>query len=508
MSSVAGRLLPSKPSPAREPSSVAAVRIVQEAVRDGVGIDELARLAQGDPAFAVRVLNLVNSPSLARARPVRDITQAASLLGVRGLRNLALSLAVGDLVPAEPEANLILAQSLRRAIAASFLGAALAYPEPQVCFTVGLLLDVGMLVRGRSNLAAAVEVCRLPAEHRILHEQVRFGDTHPELGALVALDYALPQDMVAAIRGHHDAAPPPPGLSRVAWLAERVAGVFETGAVGHARNQLFAEVTELGLEPSKLQALFDELPGNVEQLAAIFERDVGPQPDLNQLRDDAASRLVELNRQYEETVSTLRRVVEEKDALAQKLEEVNAMLANQAATDALTGLPNRRALEQVLARDLARSDRSGEPLSVVMIDVDHFKRFNDTYGHLVGDQVLRHLGAIVQRSLRDGDLVARFGGEEFCIVLPRATSEGALLAARRVRMAVERGKLKVESGELAVTASFGVSTYDPTVKARRVDDLFKEADQALYAAKARGRNCVVHFLSLGGAPTEVAAAQS
>lgn len=180
-----------------------------------------------------------------------------------------------------------------------------------------------------------------------------------------------------------------------------------------------------------------------------------------------------------------------------RLEELNQVLATQASTDALTGLPNRRALEDALARDIARTTRSATPLSVILLDVDHFKRFNDTYGHLVGDQVLRHLGGIVQRSLRDGDFVARYGGEEFCVVLPNASEEGALLAARRVRMAIERSKLRCEAGELSVTSSFGVSTCDPQLAVRTSVELLKQADLALYAAKEQGRNCVVHFNALG-----------
>lgn len=493
---------PHKHGPANELSSVAAIRIVQEAVRDGVGIEELARLAQGDPAFAVRVLNLVNSPALARSKPVRDISQAASLLGARGLRNIALSLAVGEMVPSAEEGTVLLVQSLRRAIAALVIAESLGHPEPQVCFTVGLLLDVGVLVRARTDFAAALEVSRLPAEHRVLHEHIRFGEAHPAVGAGIAAEYKLPDDMITAIRGHHDEVVPEAKLSRIAWLAERVAGVFETGAVGQAREQVCKLGVDLGMTAARMDALLQELPARVQNLATTFEREVGPQPDLHQLRDDANARLVEMNRQYEETVATLRRVLEEKEVLAKQLEELNRVLATQAATDALTGLPNRRALEQVLARDVARAERSGDPLSVVLLDVDHFKRFNDTYGHLVGDQVLRHLGGIVQRSLREGDFVARYGGEEFCVVLPRATQEGALLAARRVRMAIERNRLKCDAGELSVTSSFGVTTYLPSTAQRSYEQLFKEADEALYAAKEQGRNCVVHFDTKHGSSVE------
>src|SRR5690606_4891976 len=115
----------------------------------------------------------------------------------------------------------------------------------------------------------------------------------------------------------------------------------------------------------------------------------------------------------------------EKEELALRLEQLNQTLATQATTDALTGLLNRRALEDALARDFARAQRSKEPLSLLMLDVDHFKRFNDTHGHLVGDEVLCHLGKLRHGRLRESDLGARYDGEESCILLPEPSAEGA-----------------------------------------------------------------------------------
>src|SRR5690606_32266636 len=156
------------------------------------------------------------------------------------------------------------------------------------------------------------------------------------------------------------------------------------------------------------------------------------------------------------------------------------------------GLANRRAFQEALARDFARAERTKEPLSLVLLDVDHFKQFNDTHGHLVGDEVLRHLGALLRSRLRDGDLVARFGGEEFCMLLPDASAEGATVAARRLRLAVERSKVRSEAGELSVTASFGLSTFEPDQTGFSPELLIQNADSALYAAKTQGRNRVVH----------------
>ena len=478
-----------------ELSSSAALLIVQHAVREGVGVDELVRLAHADPSFALRVMSLVNSPALRRGAPIRDITQAATLLGVRGLRNVALSLAVSELIPARPDAAILLVQSLRRALAARALAPCFGAADRDACFTTGLLLEVGLMVKARDDLGHALELAKLPAEHRVLHEIANNGQSHPEVGAQIAVHYKLSPDMADAIRHHHAVLPPSEPLCRLVWLAERVAGVFETGAVGPAREALFRTGGELGVEAQLLERLLLELPAQVSAMASAFQRDVGEQPDLNQLRDDANARLVEINQQYLETVATLRRVVAEKEELALRLEQLNQTLATQATTDALTGLLNRRALEDALARDFARAQRSKEPLSLLMLDVDHFKRFNDTHGHLVGDEVLCHLGKLLQGRLRESDLVARYGGEEFCILLPEASAEGALLAARRLRLAVERSKVCTQAGELSVTSSFGVATFEPSQETLSPQQLLRNADRALYMAKEHGRNRVIHFSS-------------
>ncbi|GHC85970.1 diguanylate cyclase [Novosphingobium pokkalii] len=165
-------------------------------------------------------------------------------------------------------------------------------------------------------------------------------------------------------------------------------------------------------------------------------------------------------------------------------------LREQTIRDPLTGLFNRRYLEETLALEMARAARSGAPLTVVMCDVDHFKRFNDEFGHDAGDQVLQTVAAELRRRFRDGDVVCRFGGEEFVVIAP--ATEVSILRARveEVREAVSH--LTVRQGERAlgsVTMSFGLATWAPDMDREGIA-LLKAADAALYAAKREGRNRV------------------
>jgi diguanylate cyclase (GGDEF)-like protein len=158
-----------------------------------------------------------------------------------------------------------------------------------------------------------------------------------------------------------------------------------------------------------------------------------------------------------------------------------------AMVDPLTGVLNRRRFTELSKIEEGRSRRHGLPFAVLMIDIDHFKRINDGFGHPVGDQAIRALAETCARSLRPHDLLARFGGEEFVLTLPQTDLEGAAVVAERVRQAVEQLALPSEAGTVRFTISIGIATYR---SGRLLEEIIESADQALYRAKEAGRNRV------------------
>lgn len=175
----------------------------------------------------------------------------------------------------------------------------------------------------------------------------------------------------------------------------------------------------------------------------------------------------------------------------------NETLLRFAFTDFLTGLKTRGYFEQQLDMELARAERRGTPLALLMIDIDHFKRLNDTRGHHAGDLVLRDLAAILTRDLREIDTAARYGGEEFILLLPETDQAGALLVAQRLRSSVEQASFvtgnprHMDDTTEHVTISIGVALFPDEARLKR--DLLEASDAALYEAKARGRNRVVLY---------------
>jgi diguanylate cyclase (GGDEF)-like protein len=159
-----------------------------------------------------------------------------------------------------------------------------------------------------------------------------------------------------------------------------------------------------------------------------------------------------------------------------------------ALIDPLTGLQNRRSLFELGRVEFARSCRTYRPFSCLMLDIDHFKQLNDNYGHLTGDQVLQQVAECAKRSIREVDLIGRYGGEEFLIFLPETDLVTAQRVAERLRSSIEKMPMKLSDQELHVTVSIGVSRKDENTL--ELETLIARADQALYVAKHRGRNRV------------------
>ena len=205
--------------------------------------------------------------------------------------------------------------------------------------------------------------------------------------------------------------------------------------------------------------------------------------------------------------STLGRVLRnvlERARLESEVRKANERLRDWAIRDGLTGLYNHRHFQELLRTELARARRYGQPLACLMLDLDHFKRVNDTYGHPLGDEVLRRLATTLTDQLREVDIVARYGGEEFVMILPNTDRDGARHLAERIRQAVRVNTVLHEGVPIATSVSIGVATHhDPGVADER--DLVKRADAALYRAKRSGRDqvCVAGGEDLASLQTPV-----
>lgn len=226
-------------------------------------------------------------------------------------------------------------------------------------------------------------------------------------------------------------------------------------------------------------------------IALPFAIDPGQYGIFHVRRTESQPRFGPADLEFAQAVITAAVAVIQRAQVVESTMADNARLEQLAQTDPLTQLLNRRALTERISAEMDRALRYDATLALLMIDLDHFKRVNDTHGHLVGDDVLRDMGRLLRDTIRGHDIAARYGGEEFLVLLPETDDAGAEAFAERIRLVVEAHPFAREAmaEPLRLTASIGVAVF-PAARIENVEDLFARADAALYRAKADGRNRV------------------
>lgn len=500
---------PLQASTLRLPSPPQALaRVIQAASDPSVPVSALARAVSSDAGLSVQLLRMVNSSMYSRGARIATVDRAVAMLGNRSLRNLALCVAVQNCVRGgmgKFDLEGFWEDSLRRAVAARTLAEhfSTADVDPIEAFTFGLLQDLGVVALMQTAPEHAerwMAVRGRMAEDRRRLETECFGLTHDDVADALIQAWALPPELAAPMRHHHHPARAPAEHRRrcmLAGQAELLAQVLrcddKRAALGAARAGLGREVA---MEPDAVDGLLATLSSRVDEVGKELGFRVGRQPPMEEILAAANAGLVELNLTYEEVVRRLERALADTEALSKELAARNRELEQLSVTDALTGLPNRRALSGRLNYELTRLARDGGAITFAMGDLDKFKAVNDTWGHEFGDVVLRAAAGALRAAALEGALVCRVGGEEFGVVIPGRHGPEALVAVERLRESVAEIELVCPDGaRRSFTVSLGAAwILGPTQGAVDPDavavQLYRAADRALYEAKRQGRNRV------------------
>ncbi len=241
-------------------------------------------------------------------------------------------------------------------------------------------------------------------------------------------------------------------------------------------NEMTSRLTEAG---NRMGRQGEELKAHLEQL-----KSASTEPDIKNICRDILFKTQRIIDGNSELKNNVHKTISELDSLTLELKS----LRKAAKTDMLTGLLNRRGFEDAIAKPMKQAQKENEPLTLIIADLDQFKRINDTYGHLTGDNVLKLLSKLLRKHIKGKDVAARFGGEEFIMALPETKKDGGFILAEQIRTSLEkmRWQTKSEGKDLGtITISLGVAQF---IAGENLDALIARADKALYVAKENGRN--------------------
>ena len=475
-----------------------AVKILEEVRKDDFSFKDLAYLIESDPALTARILKASNSSYFNPRSKVTSIEKALALLGSATVTNIALSFVLVSELQVESngtfDTTLFWRRALTAAVAAEMISTLVGSPYRDI-FVISLLQDIGILVMHGSKPHNYQKVFQYRERHRIpLCEVERelFGFDHQELGAELLKNWQLPEDIFAPIRHHHSGDKVSCRFQQqrdILCVADCLAS-FHSGTPGHDEiNQAKRILYDtFGLLEKEVETLIENVAARSIEILDSFEIPPNAMRPLSLILQEANQELSNLYDVYELQAIELKQAKEKADKRVQELHEANVLHRELAFRDGLTGVYNRRFFQEALDNELMRAQRYDRKFSLVILDVDNFKKINDAHGHTVGDLVLINVSKSVQEMMRATDIFARYGGDEFVIIMPETDLSDAIAVAENMCSRVEMLVTTVGNVSIKTTISLGLTSYVATIGKKTSEQVIDMADKALYIAKHSGKN--------------------
>ncbi len=494
-----GLVRATKELPALPASAVEVLRLTSTG---DASASDLASVIERDPSLATKLLKLVNSPLFGVRREVTNVQQAVALAGQRVVRVTALSVSFSEQINSKRSAGFdyesFWRSSLTGAVAGRLIARAAAPGIAEEAFIAGLLAQIGRLAAhtvAPDLYAQAIEMKDRDGGRLRDAERAVLGVTGAALGRALLEKWNLPASLCTAVGASQGDDAGLDGsarrLAEIVCAARAVSELFcrEIGVV--EIDQVRDEVRRLaGLDEKAVEEALASIDTHVRQMARDLSLEIGSTADYAEIRTLAAVELARLTFEAEtERTATLARA-EEAEAEARQLHEDSKHIIRAATTDSLTGIANRAAFEQRLDELLSAPTAAGR-VALFLMDVDHFKAFNDTYGHQAGDKVLRAVAGALRDTACGEAAVARWGGEEFIAAGLFRSDQAAVELGERLRAAIAAACVHWDGVVLKVTASVGVVFAPVGAVAASAGRLIGDADARMYEAKRAGRNRVV-----------------
>ncbi len=482
-----------------------ASKLITLTSREDTTLADIAALISQDISLSAKILKVANSAFYSFPQQIGSIKQAVSILGTNAVRSLVLSFSFLSIRDGSQKSRFDFAtfweRSLAAAVASKLILEKVKGADTEEVFISGLLQNLGELIFARTFHEKYEKVIEAVADSQhdlVAAEESLLGANHMSIGYEVAKHWSFPEALLAPLRYHHDPASYQGEDQKIlatikaVYLSDLLINILFSAKPEDYHKQFRKEAkTLLGLTNEDIEDILEKVHVSVAQAGEYFGLKVKHTKSIQEILQEANIRLSLLNLDYDQMNKQLIAAKIELENLTRELERKNKILNNLAHVDGLTEVYNHRYFQNALDREIDRSIRQDATLSLLLIDIDNFKEFNDTYGHQSGDSVLQQFAALLTKSLRKYDTLARYGGEEFAVILPATEQEAALLVAEKLREEIDTAIFTVDTDEHHITASIGVSTARPGIEDTfSKSDLISRSDQALYEAKKQGRNRV------------------
>lgn len=473
-----------------------ALRVLDLADQADASTTDIANAIEKDPALAARVLKMVNSSLFGLPNPVGSVQHATVVLGLRTVRVLALSFSLVESLTdpnvAAFDFQLYWRRSLTTAVLAKLVAEAIDINRRDEALVSGLLCDIGLMAAARTVpqhydlIWHARRTRRVPVQ---IIEQEKFGLTHADVGRALLQKWNLPAEICRAVATHHgEGLEAIPAEDRMLASATSTAGLLSDVFCGDAPSTELESAIQrgaalTGIPESRIHSILERLDGQLKELADLFSVSIGTSVNYQQLRDRAVAKLAALSLSAERENAQARSRLEEVTTWAEDLER-------RATMDPLTRVANRAAFDSHLKDTLESAERERGNVGVMMLDLDRFKELNDTFGHPAGDEALRRVGGVLNQVIQAPRMAARFGGEEFAVIVENLTPREMRDLAEQIRVCVMDLGIPCNTRQTNLTVSVGVVHTHFQHELVDAAELVARADECLYDAKKAGRNRV------------------
>lgn len=485
-----------------------ASQLISLTSREDATLADLGELVGRDISLSAKILKVSNSAFYSFPQQIGSIQQAVSILGMNAVRSLVLSFSFlsirGGKTASRFDFEKFWIKSLASAVGTRLILEQVRGVDPEEGFVSGLLQNLGELILAKTFPGEYETVLQAKLEQGregLNEEEAVFGASHPFIGASVAKSWGFPEVLIAPILFHHEpdkylgANPVIRSTIRAVYLSDLLTNILLSDKPESYHKRFQKEAGKLlGLTGEAIDSILEQFHIRVKEAGKYFDLKIQATKSVQEILQEANIRLSLINLDYDQMNKQLIQAKINLENLTRELEEKNKILDNLANMDGLTGVYNHRYFQNALDQEISRATRHGTSLSILFIDIDFFKKFNDTYGHQVGDFILAEFAKTIGANIRQYDILARYGGEEFVVLLPETNTEDALTVAEKLRETIEKTTFRDNRDEYHVTASFGQACSKPGVEDDfSRDALVSRADQALYEAKQKGRNRVAGF---------------